>query len=356
MRFVDLFAGAGGFSVGFEQAGFKAVMANDIDWRALNTYELNHSEDVKLMQMSCSDLVGWLKQMGGSDVLSSALPDAEVVIGGPPCQPFSHLNVSKRDDDDRVECWADFLRVVKQVDPVVWVMENVKGFKETPAFSIMRDHCRGGNIRLWAEPEWAWLDQYFLSVWILWAQDYGCPQSRRRLFMVGSKQPIPGPPPPVGPASLRKAIGGVGKCRAKPGMPSILRSEDLHYDFTGEQVRSLLSHIPPGGCWMDIPTHVGLADGFAEKFGNDRSAFERLTWDKVSRAVTSNPTVMAVAALFHPEENRYLTLYERALIQTFPEDFRWYGTSTTALSTQIGNAVPPRLAYHVAQHLRQHLF
>ena len=327
IRLIDLFCGAGGFSIGMEQAGFRTVQGVDLNPSAVGTFQNAHP-----------DAHGCVAGVG--DVLDDLLP-AEVIIGGPPCPPFSQANNHKRLDDPRAGLWRDFIRAVERVEPDLWVMENVPQFKGTEGFDLIQGHCQGGNRGLWSDPELEFLDEYQVNWWILQAAYYGAPQKRSRLILSGNRKGVtlPRPPQRTPWVTLRDSILHLPSLVKEPEWPGVYSGEELHFDFTTVEEQTILSWVPPG---------------VTRRHGKYK--YHRPSWDEQAKTVLAQHTTFPGQAVFHPMENRRLTLFERARVQTFPDSMLWTGQNTGDVSTQIGNAVPPVLAQAVGEHFMKALF
>ena len=346
---IDLFAGAGGLTLGFwlslDTTGtrcFKPIFAVEHDQAAANTYKANfgthvHDGDIRFMD-------------------PAAYPAADVIIGGPPCQGFSPLG---RDRDAKLRAaenglWEHFLEVVAHVRPRAFVIENVPEFQRSVQFD---DLLR----RMASDP---FLSQFGYAYGVLNAADYGVPQTRRRgIFMAAHDRAVPWPPPPThGEASIagrphRTVRQHISDLPAEPttGQP-IKRadgSQDLHirrnpWPVSLERYRA----IPPGGnrfdlqrnrpditlpCWLNKPT------GTTDVMG-------RMWWDRPAPTIRTEFFKPEKGRYLHPEHHRPITHREAARLQSFPDSFVFEGTKIE-IARQIGNAVPPLLAVEIARHL-----
>lgn len=343
---VDLFAGCGGMTAGFAAAGFEPVMAVEWDLAAAATYAANFGES----HMHWGDI---------AEVPSAAVPRADVVIGGPPCQGFSNLG-ARDAEDPRNKLWVEFLRVVRAADPQVFVLENVDRFSRSSEFGLLMDSI--GDR--WRHVEWA----------VLNAADYGVPQRRQRTILVASRVgPVPLPAPTRsrdgGWATVRSAFAGVPFATESFDLPSssvtffgqtvpgIFKSTDLH---VGRRPRPMSLErydcIPPGGGRFDLPDHL-LPPCWANKATGTTDVMGRMRWDAPSVTIRTEFFKPEKGQYLHPQwdpddparrVNRPITHREAALLQTFPADFAWCG-SKPEIARQIGNAVPVRLAQAVAE-------
>lgn len=351
---VDLFAGAGGMTSGFVAAGFKPVLAVEWDLHAAATYAANFGEH----HMFWGDI---------ADLPNSKVPRADVVIGGPPCQGFSNLGA--RDPlDPRNKLWLEYMRVVLQARPKVFVLENVDRFASSPEFALLKSELDDGCLKMFED----------YDVDVLNAADYGVPQRRNRTILIASsigKVELPDATHSRKGGNGRKkwlgvqrAIGKVPEWPETTALPSsrvsffgqelpgTFKSADLHIGRQPTQ-RSLDRYdcIPPGGGRFDLPDHL-LPRCWAEKPTGTTDVMGRMQWDMPSLTIRTEFFKPEKGQYLHPQwdkddpdnrVNRPITHREAALIQTFPSRFEWCGTKIQ-IAKQIGNAVPPRLAQVIA--------
>ncbi|MGK5170496.1 DNA cytosine methyltransferase [Geodermatophilus sp. CPCC 205761] len=344
IRTLDLFAGAGGLSLGFELAGlgFKPVQAVEVDPAAARTFKQN---------FGCPVHDGPIEDL-------SDFEDADVILGGPPCQGFSPLG-KNRAADARAKLnalWEQYLRAVRRVKPRAFVIENVPQFQKSAQFATLLELMVG-------DPE---LSKYRYNFGVLNAADYGVPQNRRRgIFMaVRGDAPVPWPPRRThGPQSesltpyrtVADAFKGLESMpgRTAPGVDARGR-QDLHFVREKVDPKSLRRYetIPYGGnrfdlmreapditprCWKEKPT------GTTDVMG-------RLWWEKPSGTIRTEFNKPEKGRYLHPVAHRPITHREAARLQSFPDEFSFVGTRTQ-IARQIGNAVPPGLAKAIALHL-----
>ncbi len=357
---IDLFAGCGGMTVGFSQAGFTSKLAVEWDRAAASTYAANFGEGHTFW----GDI---------TDVADDDIPDADVVIGGPPCQGFSNLG-SKDVNDPRNKLWKQYLRFVQVARPEVFVLENVERFRKSSEFGLLLAEADHGMIK-----------DYELRHGVLLAADYGVAQRRPRTIVIGSrigkielptpthaKVPIEGLSPWE---TVRSRIAGLPEVPDHVDMPDSrttffdrqiageFKGMDLHF---GRRPRQLsldrYDHVPPGGGRFDVPDHL-LPRCWREKATGTTDVMGRMRWDAPSLTIRTEFFKPEKGQYLHPQwdplnsanrVNRVITHYEASLLQDFPPDFLWCG-SKTEIAKQIGNAVPAGLARAVARHLRTHL-
>lgn len=323
MNYVDLFSGAGGLSLGFEMAGFNNVFSVEYDKKIAESYKKNfptHNLLVKDIQEITDDEIITLQHN----------QEVDVVIGGPPCQGFSLAGRIGRSfvEDKRNYLFKEFARVVKVIDPKMFVMENV---------ARMISHNKGQTI-LEIKAEFESLG-YNVQYKVLQAADYGVPQKRQRIFIVGTKNKEFNFPTPIGTTiTVKEAIGDL------PPLKSGERSEvPNHFSMNhSSQMLKKMSYIGDGGNRNQIPEDLRPKTGDIRKY---------IRYDSQKPSVTVTGDMRKI---FHYEQNRALTPRELARLQSFPDSFIFEGNSIS-IQQQIGNAVPPLLGYAVAKQVKESL-
>ncbi|MEV3934375.1 DNA cytosine methyltransferase [Glycomyces sp. NPDC049804] len=342
IRTIDLFAGAGGLSHGFAEAdqGYEPIMAVEIDPAAARTFKRNFGGDVHT----------------GPIELVEQFPEADVIIGGPPCQGFSPLG-RDRDDESRAEMnelWQQYLRAVHEVKPKAFVIENVPEFQRSAQFAQLL-HLMESDLLL---------QEYAYGYGVLHAADYGVPQSRRRGIFVAVRgvDEVPWPPPAThGPdsasgrpyATVRDAIDDLP---AKPEAVEIGwdgEQQDLHLK-RNPRPTSLERYqaIPEGGNRFDLAKNRPdlLPECWRKKKTGTTDVMGRLWWDRPSVTIRTEFYKPEKGRYLHPEADRPITHREAARLQSFPDEFVFEGTKIE-VARQIGNAVPPLLGKAIAEHV-----
>lgn len=365
---ISLFAGAFGLDLGMEQAGFHTVNVVEIDPDAVKTIALNRPHLFEcavprdIQQVSSQIL---LEQAGRVLGIGRSLRAGEVdiVTGGPPCQPFSTAGKRASVGDPRGSLFMDFIRIVEEVQPRFFVMENVKGLLSAPIRH--RPHNQRGLDFPPLEPDempgsalqvvLAEMKRigYEVNYGLLNAADYGVPQVRERVIFIGSRdgQSVTLPLP----IYSEKGIRGLPKWRTlKHALEGLVDTQPEYIPYSESRIQ-YLRLLKAGQNWRYLPDELKKeAMGGAYQSGGGKVGFyRRLSWDKPSPTVTTSPQQKATD-MCHPEQLRPLSVRESARIQTFPDDWIFYG-STASKYRQIGNAVPVLLAQAIGEYLHKRL-
>jgi DNA (cytosine-5)-methyltransferase 1 len=348
-RFIDLFAGAGGFSLGFKKA-FKAdflpVWANDFNKYAGATYNANFGRHCVE-----GDIVDLLNDE------RTRIPQADVVIGGPPCQGFSLLN-KNRSNDPRKQLWRPFLEVVERSGAALFVMENVAQLLGSEEHEQIAEASQALGFRLTSAK--------------LHAADYGVPQLRLRAFIVACRFTDPAdffPPAKThynpnngnGDTSGRRAWRTVRDTIADLPEPvgTQIRQEpaplDIHFGRTPTPLSmQRYRAIPEEGMnRFDLQSRALelTPQCWIKKTSGGTDLFGRLWWNRPAFTIRTEFFKPEKGRYLHPSQHRPITHREAARLQSFPDSFRFTG-SKFEIARQIGNAVPPLLAQRVAECVR----
>lgn len=338
---------------GFVEAGFEPVLAIESDFAAACSYAANFGEDHVLFQPI-------------EELELDQLVDADVVIGGPPCQGFSNLGARKT-SDKRNGYWDHYVDVVTEVQPQVFVLENVERFLRSSQFL---------RLRLESEPRGR-LANYTITPYVLNAANYGVAQRRQRAIIIGSRVGTVDAPPPThsqqptlteeGWRFVRDEIWGLDPDPPKDlpkswteffGDPveGVFKGLDLHVGRNYQELSlRRFESIPPGGNRRDIPDEL-LYDCWKRHKTGAMDVMGRLCWDEPAVTIRTEFFKPDKGRYLHPQwdcrsqVNRALTHLEAARLQSFEDDFLWCGRKWE-IARQIGNAVPPRLARAVAAHV-----
>lgn len=372
LRTIDLFAGCGGLTQGFvdarhgERAVYRPVAAVELDRAAAATYAVNFGQTFGA-HIHQGDIAQWVGRPEG-------IPEADVVLGGPPCQGFSRLG-NQDPNDERNQLWRHYLQVVSTVRPMVFVMENVDAFRKSPEFRLLINETREGGA----------LSEYIVFDDLLNAADHGVPQRRFRTIAVGVRRDLRIesasthkiedltelelqatliPSPSGGPQrTVWQTISDLVLRKLSPELPSRrspvngqeiagpFSMDELHLSRNGIKPLSLKRYraIPEGGNRFDIPDELLAPCWRKHKTGSA---------DVMGRLYRDRPSVTIRTEFFKPEKGRYLhpwlhrpiTHLEAARLQGFPDTFEWCG-GRSEIARQIGNAVPVGLGRAIAEHL-----
>lgn len=359
-KIIDLFAGCGGFSVGFQQAGFKIVKAVEFDKQIADSYIRNHAGT----KMLAEDIGKVDNEIYFSE------HEADIIIGGPPCQGFSmsgeRIRANAFKDDPRNYLFKHYLNVVNIVKPDFFVFENVKGIltmKNGKIFNeilkAFSDKSNFGGVK------------YFVSYRLVKAVELGIPQKRERVIIFGSRdknidfnncfektlQKFQSKKADfLKPVTVWDAIsnlpqttenGEVKNPKIKTDFQNHLSSKNKiitnHYKPNhSEKAIERMKQIKSGENWTSLNDNIKSVHS---------GSYGRLKKEDVSPTIVTRFDTPSGGKFIHPTENRTLTPREAARIQSFPDDFVFTGTKSS-ICKQIGNAVPPKLAYFLAEIIK----
>lgn len=341
---VDLFAGAGGLSLGFVQAGFAVVGAAEVDPRAARTYE---------GLVGVRPLVADLSALPPEEAARKwGLEPGEltVLVGGPPCQGFTQMRGYRGAGDPRNALLLVYLDYVAYLRPKFVLVENVPGLAALPHGRAFLEALHAGLHRLGYAFREGELDAVF----------YGVPQRRRRYFLLGAREglPLPSWPEPThGPpgslevvvglkrpwVTVREAIGHLPPLKAGERYPH----DPMHFaPSVGERVLRFIAKVPKdGGSRTQVPKEEWLH--CHRDHNGHKDTYGRLAWDRPAGVITSGCCNVSKGRFVHPEQDRAITPREAALLQGFPPSAVFHGP-LGAVQRQIGNAVPPPLAKALA--------
>lgn len=323
LNYIDLFSGAGGMSLGFDQAGFNNIFSVDIEPRFCETYKTNFPKH-NLIQKDISKL--------SNEEIKSIITDQtiDVIIGGPPCQGFSMAgNIGRKFiDDSRNQLFREFARVVEIVQPSYFVMENVARL-----FTHNKGETKKEIIELFKKMN------YNVECKVVNTADFGIPQVRNRVLFIGNKNSnhILFPTKTVDkPISIKEAIDKLPKLKSgeKSKIPNHISMKH------SEQMLEKMKYVSDGGNRNEIPELIRPKSGDVRKYIRYKST-------EPSVCVTGD-----MRKIFHYSQNRALTVRELATLQTFPLDFIFKG-STISQQQQVGNSVPPILAKEIALTIKK---
>jgi len=351
VRVYDFFSGCGGASCGFRDAGMTISYALDRDADAMASFKANfpeadfHLGDIRNAKVK--DLRSRMKR-DAPDYMKKDARDFILFSGCAPCQPFTRQNTSKpnRSRDARAPLLVLFGRLVEKCRPNLVFVENVPGIQKPSTES---------------EPFRRFLKQlaaadYKVEFHAPRLAAYGVPQTRRRLLLLASRH---------GPVQLPAETHGPGKRRgyvtvrdAIAGLPPI-RAGETHESLPNHRAAALsprnlerVRATPEGGGHRDWPADLRLR--CHRNFSGYTDVYGRMSWNAPASALTTRCISYSNGRFGHPEQDRAISIREAALLQTFPGDFVFKG-STNSIARQIGNAVPVRLASLIGRHFINHI-
>lgn len=349
---IDLFAGVGGLSYGFSKLPeFNIIAANEIEKDISIAYTLNHPE-VKMLNCDINELT--------KDKLEEVLEGKriDIVVGGPPCQSYSTLG--KRQMDGRANLFMQYKRILQILQPRAFVFENVVGILSMGSGKLFKQ----------IQNEFEELG-YSLKHKVLNAVDYGVPQLRERVILVGIKgvnnyeYPAPTHGDGLKPyVTLKDAIGDLPIL--KSGQSSASYSFESNNEFlwfvrangatkvsehtapkNGAHLIRIMEALQDGQSKSDLPEDIRPKSGY----GN---TYAKLWWERPSTTITRNFACPSSSRCIHPRDSRAMSIREGARLQSFPDDYKFYG-SDGMKRLEIGNAVPPLLSVAIARQMLETL-
>ena len=339
---IDLFCGCGGFSNGFIQAGFNVLIGIDNNEAALKTFTANHNTAKTI----CGDIV----QISYHKDIKPLINDksVDIIIGGPPCQGMSLAGFRKL-DDSRNRLYLSYIQLVREIQPKAFIIENVPGLVS----------LYNGKIKDSIIDEFNKIG-YTTKYKILLANEYGVPQRRSRVVFVGIKGAVNNyqfPTPSPYEVTCEQALSDLPPLIDEIGEHEQAYASKPQNDFQkqvrknscivtnhvaaahSDAVKSTISLVPDGGNYKDLP----------EEFRDSRKY--HVAWTRFSRSKPAPTIDTGHRHHFHYEYNRVPTVRECARLQSFSDDFVFYGSKTEQFK-QVGNAVPPLMAKAIAESLK----
>tara|TARA_B110000003_G_scaffold52348_1_gene51926 strand:+ start:4507 stop:5709 length:1203 start_codon:yes stop_codon:yes gene_type:complete len=385
-RIVSLFSGCGGLDLGFVREGFEIIWANDILKDACTTYRENigdHILNEDILKINPEDI-----------------PKADLVIGGPPCQGFSGIGLRDVSDERNSLVW-NFFDVIENVKPNIFIFENVIGLKSAKLPELDEDGMpvldENGKPKKSKEKVIDSLTKKFrelgyenIEVWILNAADYGVPQKRKRVFIVGNKLGMEFGEPPkthseMGSESTVKwvssfeAISDLGSptedgnvaykkdpdCAYQRMMRNGTKNTTLHIiPYASPSEKKIIPYIGriradlpnPKFNYMDVPDKVSTVriKGF-KKSGGRTTTYGRLQPEKPTYTLNTHFNRINIGANIHYDKDRIITIREGLRFQSFPDKFKISSSTKRNYYLQVGNAVPPLLAQVIAKKIRSEI-
>ena len=359
---VSLFSGGGGLDLGFMNAGYDVIWAIDNNQNAVNTYKENIGSHIK-----CADITK-------EDV--AHIPKADVVIGGPPCQSFS-LAGNRHVEDARGQLVWRYIDIIKHVKPKAFVFENVTGLLSA------KNSEKESIVELLKK---AFQDiGYTVEMNVMNAAEYGIPQKRKRVIIVGlqGNKKFEFPKPTHGDyksglkpfVTVRDALGDLPKATNDEN-GSVAYGNEPQNDYqkrmrsSGETTvsehfmpklseldRYIISHVKPGGNYMDIPKDVNSKRiKRLQRDGGHTTCYGRMLPSEPSYTINTYFNRPNVGCNIHYSEDRLITVREALRLQSFPDDYKIVSSSKQGRNLIVGNAVPPMLAEVIARKLKKEIY
>lgn len=366
---VDLFAGAGGLSLGFHDAGFRPLLGSDLDADSARTFRRSFPgvdfAETRIEDLDATEIL---------DATGCRRGELDVLLGGPPCQAFSVYNHQRGFHDERSGLFREYLRIVKELMPRTLVIENVVGMNSLGNGRAVREIHR--ELELLG---------FTVEHRILKSEEFGVPQERRRIFFLGSREgPVVWPEPTHGKrgnlfsqqlkpfVTVEETITdlpplGIGdgvdervpypyppkssyQRRMRRGSPGVTNHASA---ALADINRRRMTYIPQGGSWRDIPFELLPAGMQRARRCDHTKRYGRLHLSGLASTILTKCD-LHWGAYIHPTQDRTLTVREAARFQSFPDRIRFTG-SRVEQYRQVGNAVPPLLAKAVAEAVRRML-
>lgn len=340
---IDLFCGCGGLSCGFERAGYNILLGIDNDAKALETFETNHNNAKSI----CRDITQITYENDIKPLIGNKRID--IIIGGPPCQGMS-LSGLRQFDDPRNKLYLSYIRLVDEIRPKAFVIENVPGL-----VSLF-----GGKIKESIISKFTQMG-YKIQYKVLCASDYGVPQMRKRVVFVGTaKGMFSFPEPCNSEITCAMALSDLPPLETEIGQDTqryatepqnayqmLMRknSKEVKNHIAArhsEKVQKIISLVPDGGNYKDLPAKYKSSRNF------------HVAWTRFNSQRPAPTIDTGHRHHFHFKYNRVPTVRECARLQSFPDDFLFLGNKTQQFR-QVGNAVPPLLAEIIAVQLKKEL-
>ena len=338
---IDLFAGVGGLSLGFENLGFDVILANEYDESIAAAYQANH-RNTKM-------IVGDITTLNLEEIFGPYQGEVTAVIGGPPCQGFSQKGQRKTIHDERNFLFKYYVKVVDLVKPAYFVMENVPNLLT----------AENGYFKKEIEELFNSMG-YYLNSGVLNASDYGVPQNRRRAVIIGKlNSPAPKLPIPINKVvTIWDAISDLAYLESGEGTEEQEYRNDPQSDYQRKlrgNSKILYNHVATNHSPLAlerlsmIPPNAGKEVLPKEHLTKSiySGTWTRMRKEEISVTITTRFDTPSSGKFTHPYLNRAITVREAARIQSFPDSFKFIGNKGSQMK-QVGNAVPPLVAEAIA--------
>lgn len=361
LEVVSLFSGGGGLDLGFKQEGYKVIWAIDNNPNAVATYKHNLQENI-----ICDDI---------NEVALEDIPKADIVVGGPPCQSFS-LAGNRHVEDARGQLVWRYIEIIRHIKPKAFVFENVTGLLSAKNSSkeYIIDLLKKAFLEI----------GYTISSKVVNAADYGIPQRRKRVIIVGLRKGVEFEFPQATHNETGKGLRKyVSVEEALGDLPIAISDENsrVNYEISpqneyqkemredgneavsehfvsklSELDKYIIEHVKPGGNYMDIPAEVNSARiRRLQRDGGHTTCYGRLSPDKPSYTINTYFNRPNVGCNIHYSAQRLITVREALRLQSFPDSYEIVSSSKQGRNLIVGNAVPPKLARVIARQLKQYI-
>ena len=358
IKVVSLFSGGGGLDLGFQQEGYEIIWAIDNEPNAVQTYQANLGAHIV-----CADI---------REIDTAHIPKADVVIGGPPCQSFS-LAGNRHVEDGRGQLVWKYIHIIERVQPKAFVFENVTGL-------LSARNAQGEKILELLKQAFRKIG-YTISQQVMNAADYGVPQRRKRVILVGLREGEFVFPKPTHSADGEGLRRYVSVKEALDDLPQAIDDANGRVDYAGPPQTAyqaamrraggvtehflprmsaldayIVKHVKPGGNYMDIPADVNSARiRRLQRDGGHTTCYGRMLPDEPSYTINTYFNRPNVGCNIHYSADRLITVREALRLQSFPDDYVVVSSSKQGRNLIVGNAVPPMLAAAIARALRPYV-
>lgn len=377
MNAIDLFSGAGGFSKGFEKQGYNIIAANELNHEIAETYKYNHRNTIMINkpieEFSENPFEMILNNTDqNNEEIKEKLKKISIIIGGPPCQGFSmagaRIRKNNSEKDIRNYLFEYYFKVIKAFKPDYFIMENVEGLKSYNDGEIFE---KIKNIKIDDK------NNYYISHKVISADDFGVPQSRKRLIIIGTKfdnfdfdlflkkakeEMLKEDNRRFDRVSIEDAISDLNYLSSNEGefkQEYKYLSQSYYQQNRRKNSKYLYNHKATKHSEIALNRIKQIKrkenwQNLSETIKSVHSgSYGRLCWKDTANTITTRFDTPSGGRFIHPEQNRTLTPREAARIQSFDDDFIFLGKKTS-INTQIGNAVPPLVAEVLAKMIKLH--
>ena len=357
---ISLFSGCGGLDLGFFWEGYEILWANDNMKDACDSYSINIGKHIVYDDITKIDI--------------DTIPKADIIIGGPPCQGFS--GIGKRDPNDKRSSLVwEYLNIIKKVQPKIFLFENVTGLKSTKSINGTKVI---DNLTKAFEDIGYNVDLYTLN-----AADYGVPQRRKRVFIIGNRLGITISPPQQTHSNNKdelehwvssyQALSDLGE-PTETGVVSYAKLPESEFqikmrknkrDFTdlhmipyaSKKDNEIIKSVKPGGNYLDVPDNIATKRIlYFKKTGGRTTTYGRLDPKMPSHTLNTYFDRPNIGCNIHYSKDRMITIREGMRLQSFPDDFKIVSSNRRNYYVQVGNAVPPLLSQAWAKHIKNIIF